>query len=65
MRTSEQISQIKSRISAPYKVDNFITNEDIAHLLTIWDGHGGDKIYKPTSPITLDLYPYVDDPVVS
>lgn len=64
MRTEEQIAKIKSRISDPYKVDNFITQEDIAHLITIWDGHEGDKIYKPTSPVTLDLYPYVDDPVV-
>jgi hypothetical protein len=64
MRTEEQINQIKGRISDPYKVDNFITNEDIAQLIKIWDDHEGDKIYKPTSPVTLDLYKFVEEPVV-
>jgi hypothetical protein len=64
MRTEEQISKIRSRVSDPYKVDNFITQDDIDQLLKIWDDHEGDKVYKPTSPVTLDLYPYLEDDVL-
>ncbi len=64
MRTIEQIEKIKSRISTPYRVENFITESEIEQLIKIFQGHGGDQIHKNTGPITLDLYPYFNEPVV-
>lgn len=65
MRTKEQIERIKSRFSEPYKVENFISENDIVQLIKIFEGHGGDQTHKNTGPITLDLYPYFKDPIVS
>ena len=65
MRTNEQIERIKSRFSEPYSVENFITHSDIDELIKIFDGHAGDQVHKNTGPITLDLYPYYENSVVS
>jgi hypothetical protein len=62
MRTLEQISQIKSRISNPYAVEDFLTPQDIAHLIVLFEQEQ-NKIHKNTGPVTMDIGPYSDDPV--
>lgn len=71
MRTVEQIESIKSKVSKPYAVDNFISASDVAHLITVFEQHKENategytgKIHKNTGPITLDLKQYIDDHVV-
>jgi hypothetical protein len=64
MRTIEQIEKIKSRVSDPYKVDNFLSADDVTHLIKIFNDHAGDYTHKNTGPITLDLYPYFEDSIV-
>jgi hypothetical protein len=64
MRTTAEINTIKSRIKDPYKVDDFITEDEVAHLIDIFDTHQGDTIHKNTGPIVLDLGPYKQDPVL-
>jgi len=62
MRILEQISQIKSRISDPYAVEDFLTPQDIAHLISLFE-QAQNKIHKNTGPVTMDIGPYSDDPV--
>ena len=62
MRNSEQISQIKSRITDPYSVEDFITQQDITHLISIFYKEK-NKIYKNTGPITLNIVPFLNDSV--
>lgn len=63
MRTSEQISKIKETISAPFSLENFLADEEIFHLLKLFD-KSQEKNHKNTGPITVDLKPYISDPVV-
>jgi hypothetical protein len=70
MRNQTQLEKIKSRFSDPYSVDNFISIEEINHLISIFDnnenkinGYEG-KIKKNTGPVTLNIDPFLDDDVI-
>jgi hypothetical protein len=62
MRTQEQITQIKNRITDPYKIDEFLTDADIEQLVSIFENHS-NKLQKNTGPVTLELD--LKDPIVS
>jgi hypothetical protein len=71
MRSNTDIDVIKSRTSDPISVANFLSKEEIAHLIAIFNQHesGGIKAYdglveKITGPITLNLETYRTDPVI-
>jgi hypothetical protein len=51
MRTVEQIENIKSRISIPYVINNFLSNSDIQYLITIFQKNN-TKLYKNTFATT-------------
>jgi len=61
MRTVEDIAQIKARLTDPYRIEGFLTAEDVAYLVEMFERHPG-KVHKNTGPITLDLN--TEDPVV-
>jgi hypothetical protein len=63
MRTSEQISKIKTTITDPFSVENFLSSDEVAYLVDLFD-KSQEKTYKNTGPITVDLKPYFSDPVV-
>lgn len=63
MRTSEQISKIKETITDPVSVENFLSADKVLYLVDLFD-KSQEKTYKNTGPITVDLKPYFDDPVV-
>lgn len=70
MRTAKQISDIKEQISDPFAVDNFLSSEDIDYLIKIYKttnvlNPNERKIYKNTGPVTLDIRPYINDPVIT
>ena len=67
MRSQEQISQIKSRIADPYSIPDFLSHADVEYLIKLFELQAiePNKIYKNTGPITLDIKPYLADPVVS
>jgi hypothetical protein len=54
MRTQEQITQIKNRITDPYKIDGFLTDVELAQLIDIYDNQP-NRLHKNTGPVTLDL----------
>lgn len=71
MRSITDIELIKSRVSEPISIENFLSKEDIARLIGIFNQHeaGGIKAYdglveKITGPITLNLETYRTDPVI-
>ena len=66
MRTQEQISQISNRFSEPYLVENFLTLSQVEHLVSLFNQQPVEpnKVYKNTGPITLDIVPFLDDPIV-
>ena len=65
MRTPDQISQIKTTVRDPYEIKNILTVEEVNCLIEIFNNHSADnKIYKNTGPITLDLKPYINDPLI-
>ncbi len=70
MRTPEKISKILELVEEPYAVKNLLSEDDIDHLITIFDEQGSrtgpysNLIQKNTGPITLDLYEYYKDPIV-
>jgi hypothetical protein len=71
MRTKHQIDTIKKSFSEPYLVDNFINQNEIDHLIDLFEkdiDEGADpsqkKVYKNTGPVTLDIHKYLSDPVV-
>lgn len=71
MRTKQQIDTLKNSFSDPYLVDNFINQNEIDHLINLFEtdiGEGTDpsqrKVYKNTGPVTLDIKKYLTDPVV-
>jgi hypothetical protein len=67
MRTLEQINSIKAKISNPYVIENFLSFNDIDYLIKLFNSQETfeNKVYKNTGPITLDIKPYSEDPVVS
>lgn len=65
MRTSDQILKIKTTIQDPYELKNILTVDEINTLVDIFKNHPlDDRVYKNTGPITLDLKPYIDHPIV-
>ena len=54
MRTDEQIEEIKKRISDPFCIEGFITKDEIAYLIELFD-KADNKVFKNTGPITADL----------
>lgn len=64
MRNEQQIYNIKSRISDPYSISNFLSNDDVEYLLQLYKSHD-TKIYKNTGPVILDLNYLLDDPIIS
>jgi hypothetical protein len=63
MRTVDQINSIRKNINDPYSVSEFISLEDINHLIAIFE-NDTTKIKKNTGPVTVNLSPYFNDPVV-
>lgn len=66
MRTQEQIDIIKSRIVDPYIIEGAISQEDIQHLIDLFEAQHVEenKVYKNTGPVTLDLKLFLTDPVI-
>lgn len=71
MRTLEQITNIKSRISDPYSIENFLSESDIDHLKAIYRSSDNfydkavSKVYKNTGPVVLNLNLLLEDPIIS
>lgn len=67
MRTQEQVDFIKSRIQKPYSVENFLSITDVNYLIDLFESPDNEKnkVYKDTGPITLDIKPHLNDPVIS
>lgn len=70
MRTGQQISAIKSQITDPDSVAHFLSQHEVDYLVTLYentdnlsDPYAG-KIKKNTGPVTLDIRPLLDDPVI-
>jgi len=61
MRTVEDIAQIKARLTDPYRIEGFLTDEDVTYLISMFEQRP-DKVHKNTGPVTLDLD--TTDPVV-
>jgi len=64
MRTIEDINEIKERISDPFSYKNFLATNDLIYLISLFDDHQDNKIYKNTGPITLDLVHYYDNHLI-
>ena len=66
MRTLEQINHIKSKIIDPYTIQDFISQEDVRYLISLFESQTVEpnKVYKNTGPITLDINPFLEDIVV-
>lgn len=54
MRTSEQIAQIKTRITDPYTIENILSTGEISSLVQMFE-QAENKIHKNTGPVTLNL----------
>lgn len=69
MRTKDQIDKIKSQVSPPFEVKELLTNDEVKHLIDLFENSKVDAnapvVYKNTGPITLDLKLFLDDQVVS
>jgi hypothetical protein len=67
MRSPAQIESIKSKVSDPYAIEDFLSVDDVDHLIKLFDSQEivENKVYKNTGPITLDIEPYLEDSVVS
>jgi len=67
MRTDQQIAQIKSRITDPYSIKDFLSLEDINHLIGLFESQktAPNAVYKNTGPVTLDIKDYLNDIVIS
>jgi hypothetical protein len=61
MRTQEQINNIKRHFSDPYSVEHFVSTDDIAELISIYDQN--NKTVKNTGPVTVDINTLLDEPV--
>ena len=60
MRSQQDIARIKSRITDPYQIENFLSYEEILSLVQIFEA--GNKLYKNTGPVTMDLN--LTDPLI-
>lgn len=69
MRNKDSINKIKSRISNPYAIENFLSKEDVDHLISLYSNEQSNvnspAVYKNTGPVTLDLKNYITDPVIT
>jgi hypothetical protein len=67
MRTREDINLIKSRITDPYSINDFITLDQVNYLVKLFESQKTEPntIYKNTGPITLDIKDYLQDTVIS
>lgn len=67
MRTQDQIDIIKSRIIDPYIIEDIISQEDVQHLIDLFEMQTieEEKVYKNTGPVTLDLKLFLTDTIVS
>ena len=67
MRSQLDIALIKSRISDPYSIKDFISLEDVEHLVALFESlkTTPNAVYKNTGPITLDIKDYLNDIVIS
>ena len=67
MRSQEDIALIKSRIADPYSIKDFISPEDVDHLVALFESQKttSNTVYKNTGPITLDIKNHLGDPVIS
>lgn len=61
MRTQKEIDKIKSRISDPYVVEHFVSTDDIAELIAIYNLC--NKTVKNTGPVTVDINSLLDKTV--
>lgn len=70
MRTDEKIEKIKSDLIDPYQVSNFINQEEIDYLISLFEKDHKfrspyqEKIFKNTGPVTLDLDQFKNDSIV-
>jgi hypothetical protein len=71
MRSDQDIVKIKSRFTEPYSIYGFLSEAEITHLVNIFNSNNEDtikgyqgKIKKNTGPITLNLEPFLKDPII-
>lgn len=64
MRSDQDIEKIKSRFTEPYSIYGFLSVVEITHLIDIFNNNSDVKIKKNTGPVTLDIVPFLDDPVI-
>lgn len=70
MRTCQEISAIQSHITDPVSIENFISNQEVDYLVTLYENTDNlsdpyvGKIKKNTGPVTLDIRPFLYDPVI-
>lgn len=68
MRSESQIAAIKSRLEDPYSVKNFLLQDEVSHLIDIFETNekslNSPAVYKNTGPVTLDLKLFLDDLIV-
>lgn len=64
MRTQEQIDKIKKTFSDPREVSNFLSNDDIKHLINLYETNNAHHVHKQTGPVTLDISYVLNDSVV-
>jgi len=67
MRIQTDIDYIKSGITDPYSIDDFLSTEDVNHLVNLFECQKSEPnvVYKNTGPITLDINDYLTDSVLS
>lgn len=69
MRTQDQIDKIKQHIQDPYTVEEFLSTEDVAYLIELFENNkdnvNAPAVYKNTGPVTLDLKLFLDDIVIN
>jgi hypothetical protein len=63
MRSTEQIDKIKQRIQNPFCVKNFLNDNDIQYLISMFE-FNNNKIHKNTGPVTLNIKEYLSDPII-
>lgn len=63
MRSAEQIEKIKSSISDPYSVENFISQADVDYLINLYKTHSL-KFNKRTGVNVLGIEHLLDDGVI-
>jgi hypothetical protein len=70
MRTTDQVNFIKSRISNPYSLNNFLSKDEIVCLIDTFESASeinspySTIVKKNTGPTTLDLFLYKDNNLV-